>query len=339
MAPDRTAMSEARISRLPRHPLHRAALFALVGIIAWYLTQVRFDLTTAGHGRSLEELRTGVALLPAAYRVLVPWLVNAAYQLITAVGGQQFATPDTTRALFFGLEVIAHVGAWLAFTALLARYFDPRQHPVYLYGLSLLIVLPFNSSLPRPVPIYYPYDTTALVFFTTGLLLIRQQRWAWYYPLFVLATLNRETSAALTVVYLLVAFRDTPPRILAAHIGAQAAIWLGIRAALHTLYGGNAGDPLWYFLDLNLFSLLVPYSLTTVLSSSGFLWLLAFVYWRRIPDEFTRMAMLVIIPIFLGMMIVGLIYEIRIFLEFSALPLLAAWLLVAQRFGWSPAPD
>src|SRR5467141_3903723 len=111
---------------------------------------------------SPSALAAGVASTPYQYRVLVPWIVRAAVEM-------HLIRPESEMAMFVGLQVVA---------------------------LSVYAILPFNYfNLP-----YYPYDVPSVVFFTLGLILIHDRNWVWFYPLFGIATLNRETSIFLTVV-------------------------------------------------------------------------------------------------------------------------------------------
>src|SRR6185295_1359057 len=122
-------------------------------------------------------------------------------------------------------------------------------------ALTIYAILPFNYfNLP-----YYPYDIPSVMFFTLGLLLVYDRDWRWFYPLFVAATLNRETSIFLVVVVVFVLYDRYSWRMLGLLAGSQLAIWLAIKAALWAIYQQNRwmGYGLYQFqLKVNLATLI-----------------------------------------------------------------------------------
>src|SRR5206468_2339407 len=126
---------------------------------------------------------------------------------------------------------------------------------VSVMALTIYAVLPFNYfNAP-----YYPYDVPSVLFFTVGLLLIHGGGWIWYYPLFVLATFNRETSIFLVVAAVLAWFDRYSRGRLALLAGSQLAIWIAIKSLLWFLYRHNRwlGYGLYQFqLKVNLLTLL-----------------------------------------------------------------------------------
>src|SRR3954469_10708183 len=174
-------------------------------------------------------LAAGVASTPYQYRVLVPWIVRAATDL-------HLIRPESQMAVFRVIQVIALVLLAIVFRRYLTLFVSDRVLASVM-ALTLFAILPFNYfNLP-----YYPYDVPSVMFFTLGLILIHDERWWWFYPLFVIATLNRETSIFLAVVTALAWFDRYRWPKLAALVASQAAIWIAIKAALWILYSANRG--------------------------------------------------------------------------------------------------
>lgn len=319
----------------PRVPgwLQRAGFLLVVLAMAWFLTDLRFILNDEGSGSTFAMFLQGEAFRPAAYRALVPWLVTALFGLLNQLSTTPLDPQTTGATLFFYAELVSLVALFLSVEAMLSDYFPPRRYPTPWLAFSIFLIVPFNAILPQVQAYYYPYDTPALVFMALGLLTLRRKAWGSYYVVFLLATLNRETSVFLTGIYLFSVWGKEKPGRIAAHIGVQAAIWLGVRLLVSRVYAGNEGFPLLLATAWNLQQLVKPRELATILASNGFLWLPVLLGWPRIPDEFVRRALLIVPPFLLGMTVVGMLPETRIFYELTPLLLLAAWLLLHERFA------
>ena len=161
--------------------------------------------------------------------MLLPWLVRGALEL-------HLIRPESEMAVFAGIQTVALVLLGFVFRRYLSRFIaDPGSR---VGGtLTVYAVLPFNYfNLPASSRI--PTSPSVLLF-TAGLLLISSGDGGGSFPLFVIATLNRETSIFLAVVSLFVLFDQLPRRTLAGIVGAQLAIWLAIKAALWVVYQQN----------------------------------------------------------------------------------------------------
>jgi hypothetical protein len=270
------------------------------------------------HGSdSPESLVAGVASTPYQYRVLVPWLVRAALDA-------RLIRPDAQMAAFAVIQIVVLVLLAFAFRRYLSLFIkDPVLSSVM--ALTLYAVLPFNYfNLP-----YYPYDIPSVLFFTVGMQVIYQRRWLWFYPLFVAATLNRETSIFLTVVTVLVLYDQYRPRTLALLAGSQLAIWLALKGALWMIYRDNRwmGYGLYQFqLKVNIATLRdYPIKGVIALATWGCLWL-AVVIWRRRIHDVVLQRTLWTVPVFIaGMFFVGFVTELRIYGEVLPIVLAAFW--------------
>ena len=97
--------------------------------------------------------------------------------------------------------------------------------------------------------IYYCYDIPSLTFFVTGLILFLKKEWLWFYLVFILANLNRESACFISVSGFLLQFHlgNNPKLILKEnenlliHIASQSIIWIVMRSYLSWLYQDNPG--------------------------------------------------------------------------------------------------
>jgi hypothetical protein len=262
-------------------------------------------------------LAAGVASTPYQYRVLVPWIVRAATDL-------RAIRPESQMAMFRTLQVIALVLLGVVFRRYLSMFIADRVLGSVM-ALTLYAILPFNYfNLP-----YYPYDVPSVMFFTLGLILIHDERWWWFYPLFIVATLNRETSIFLAVVTAFAWYDRYAWPKLTALVASQAAIWIAIKAALWILYQNNRwmGYGLYeYQLKVNIATLVEsPLMAVMALATWACLWLAVVVWYPRIRHVFMRRTLWTI-PVFIaGMFVAGVIIELRIYGEMLPMVLAAAW--------------
>jgi hypothetical protein len=299
--------------------------FPVAAVFALYFTSLRFAKPEWGPC-SLETLMAGQGFTPFQYRALLPWIIRWAADHLLPLPG--ISTP---RGLAFVIEAGAVFLTLWVFRYYLGFFFRSAILRSLL-ALSLVFVLPYNYLLSRAYPFWLVYDMPALLFFTLGIVLLYRRRWVLYYPLFALATVNRETTCFLTVIYLLTAVGRERLGRVAAHGVAQFAVWAGIKLFLYRLYADNGGAGLYLRnAATNIHTLTQdPGSWVIILSSMGFIWFPVAVFWRRVRDAFVRRA-LWSGPLFLLLMFrMGNLPEVRIYAEMIPVFLPAYLLILAD---------
>lgn len=314
-----------------------SVLFLVVAALAAaYFTQLRFELTGENHHARLPDLVQGTADTPFQYRILVPWLVGRALR-VEAVA----RLAGSPLNLFKAGELLATFTLLLVFRRYLRDYV---AHALArdLLALGLLWVLVAHFVVPREIPFWYPSDIPAIVFFTLGLLWIREKRWVAFYPLFAVATLNRETTIFLTLAWLAVGLGRERPAVLAAHTVAQLVVWTGIKAWLHTAYGGNPGAGLLEIAEqvggrphvlVNLEFLARPAHWPSLASAFGFAWIPCALGFRAVRDRFAERTLLVALAYVAVAMFVGNVYELRVYGELVPIVLVGAILALGTWTG------
>ena len=122
---------------------------------------------------------------------------------------------------------------------------------------SFLILVPlswnyiFINGFIDGAGLYYPYDIPSLTFFAAGIILFLQKKWLWFYPVFILACLNRESACFITMGGFLLTFQvgeskfvdilQSNRRVISQVI-AQACIWLALRLILSYAFRNNPGE-------------------------------------------------------------------------------------------------
>ena len=303
-----------------------AAALLLATIYAWMHLATGVQHQYA----SLQQYTDGVAATPFQFRALVPWTV-AALRAVPSLGAVDL------RVLYGVLDGLCAVGVWLAMRRFLRPYVgapgEAGRAARAVAALAAFAPLALGTAAPwRHNAFYFPYDTLAVAVFALGLALLQERRWWAYYALFVVGTLNRETTCFLTIAWVLANWGRLPFRALAAHSAAQLVLWAGIKAGVAALYDGNpvldgTGDGLFlstWTLSTRLV-LAVPAWIYLGLALGGAWVVLALLRNRLRHPELRRWFRFV--PVFLlGMALVGELLEVRIYGEL--IPIVTAGLLL-----------
>jgi hypothetical protein len=126
-------------------------------------------------------------------------------------------------------------------------------HPAF----SFIIFIPvswnfiFLNGLIDGAGLYYPYDIPSLCFFTLGLLLFLEKKWCWFYVVFILALLNRESACFISIAGFSLSVRFLSPSFrkwikennnLICQISIQFILWIVSRIYLSFKFKDNPGE-------------------------------------------------------------------------------------------------
>ena len=120
--------------------------------------------------------------------------------------------------------------------------------------LLLLLIISWNyiaiNGWIDGASLYYPYDIPSITFFSIGLTLFLKSKWIWFYPVFVLSLLNRESACFISLAGFLLqsstyvhSFQRwfSKNKSLLMHILIQALLWLTSRIILSFVFKDNPG--------------------------------------------------------------------------------------------------
>ena len=302
---------------------------------------------------NLEQYTRGLAPTPYQYRLLPvllfrilsarPFLVKVAQHAPV-----QFRDPHQIVQMIFVL--VSMIGSVLATAGTIRNLTGDR---IFSRWFSLLVVYMayFDLAPGWGLAYSFPYDVPSLFFFSLGVYLTVANKLWLYYLVYPLAALNRETICFLTLFFLIWKWRESRGRLesssrikqlqLLAHAAAQAAIWIGVKIYVAHLYAGNpvegAGQGhnslLSHKLPFNIHELLKPQQWPVLMSVFGFLLPVLWAQRRWIQRSSILWSCALLLPLwFAGMMLVGIITEIRVFSELSAFVVPALALIVHNRF-------
>ncbi len=317
-----------------KSPLIQWVLYLVaISAAAIYFADLRFALNIEYEHAPLTRLLDNLAHVPFQYRVLIPWLIHWIDETLLLI--IPYYSPYHVASWIEALSVICLL---IAYRYFLSSFFNNRITTMMLSFL-LLYVLSFHYLFPRINKFWYPSDIPSVLFFTLGMILIYKRKWLFYYPLFIVATLNRETTCFLTILLLLVWIGRIPTSEIFRHCYLQFIIWVGIKLGLYWLYLNNPGKGLFEgHLITNLKFLANPEHYPFLASIFGFTWIPVAACYKRIKAPFVKRSLYLVIPFILPMIYVGNIYELRIYGELSPIILTACLLVFRDIFTHEQSP-
>lgn len=256
-----------------------------------------------------------------------------------------------------GMALFSILAAVFATCGTLTRLTGDRTFSRW-FSLLIVYMAYFNLAPGWGLNYTFPYDLPSLMFFCAGVYFIVSNRLLLYYLIFPLAVLNRETICFLTIFFVIwnvqqirergetLSRREIVPIMV--HVLAQALIWFAIKVWLAHLFAGNPattfaatkGSIFTFRLFFNLKELIKVQQWPVYLSCCGFLLPALWMQRHWIRNAGISNACVIILPLwFAGMMIVGVIPEIRIFSELSAFVVPALALIAYNRLNTVTADE
>lgn len=304
--------------------------YALAMVMTFHFSQLRFGLSGQPLENNIYHLMEGTGSTPLQHRVLIPGSVNLILTSLTLLPSVPVIAPES---IFQYIELLSVFLLFVAVRHYVSLFLDNDLVGI-LSSILTFNALLFSYVMPRASPLWYvhwfPFDIPAVLFITVGLILIYQKKWTQYYLVFLVATVNRETSCFLTVAYLLTSLSKWKTKQVTAHCLLQFLIWATIKYILFRIYSdnpvGDGGlDPTkahWSLglydpndFAVNLETLISVSAYPFIFSITGFLWVPTMLLLRRVREEFVRRSMVVTVPWCLSMLYAGTLTQLREFGE------------------------
>lgn len=305
--------------------------------VAWIVYSLAtIQLVWAYHSRvqpylQLDRYENGLEVTPCQTRVLMMWLLRWAHHnpflihLADLVSRftpiyRSHITPETFILAITDTAGIVLAG-WVA-TRIYDASSDRRLLITYVYPLVLVLCAVTYLLVSLHSRRFY-YDLPSLGFFAVGLYLIYFRKHPlWFATLFVVATLNRETTLVLLLFFVLAAMTESDkvdwrrcysPRTLAV-IAPLAIYWIAWHLEVNRLYAGNhaAWIPAY---KINLVLLAWPPAWPQLFAAGGYSILPILLYRKLVKDPTLRL-WLWTLPAWFGIMFLyGIVVESRLFGE------------------------
>ena len=235
-------------------------------------------------------------------RFLIPFLANTISNTINVSFDYslKFLILASTITLIYGFKEMLNI-------------FNSNNEIQY---LSVFVLVPIFWNYAILNSIFHAYDIPAISFFCWGIVFFIKNKFLFFYILFSIATLNRESTCFITISVLLIKydyfFNRTKCKQLIKHLLYQFILWSSLVFFLKNIFNGNPGsfyeetfsminfincmltnDACWPYLSPNSF-FSNPRCFITIFMG---LWIFIPIFWRYIPVSSRKLVLL--IPIYL----------------------------------------
>ncbi|HEY0784398.1 MAG TPA: hypothetical protein VGD62_00915 [Acidobacteriaceae bacterium] len=325
-------MTRPQLLGLPRRSVAYTLLCALatIHVVGFYLSRVPCYLRLPAYEQGLERTPFQYRLLlmvPLRWAHSSPSLIRlAAFMSSMPAWFPRGVRPEGILQGTIDLASVATAG--LVARALYRRTSRTQLLTPYLYPLTLLMVASTYAVLTLHA-VRFPFDLPSLAFFSLGLYLIHAQRpLLWFSSLFLVATINRETTLLLLVFFVLAECSRNPaphhrfdwrrsyaPPTLRVVLPLATA-WLAWHLWVVHRFAANPPVPsAMARVALNLGTLAIPLAWPQLLATFGYLLPAVLAGRRSIHDAVLR-SWLWALPVWLAFMLYyEIVIEIRLFGE------------------------
>lgn len=296
---------------MPAPPLgqaQRVVAQLTLALVAIGYAYMRFRMNQISGVATLDQLYTLEADLPYGHRVLLPLMARP---LVAGLGLELVPA-------FLLLEMV-----WAVVLAqVLHAAFRPEagERGAVALAAGVFFVLAYPFLLRHDWPVFYPYDTPAVALTALFVLLVWRRHWLAALVLTALAAANRESTIFFPLVAAALLLRHWPLGRIALFCLALLAAHLAMRGLIAWALPAAGGAALSFVLDGvprvagNLRWLASPVRLLELIAAMGFLPLFWLVLKRASPPALRGLGPVAWL-FFLALMLVGNVYEPRIYGE------------------------
>lgn len=298
-------------------------LFILIasGFILYFFIQI--SGINQYYKARLGDMVYGTAYRPYVYRTLLPTVVRLISPFIpSGIVGFSMQIPGMGQMLK-RLDVATYPAE--ALLVLLGLYLSLLGFVLSLRSLMRALdytekVIDWVSAAALPLlsPMFlagYIYDFPMLFLFTLGLGFLLRRQWFAYLIVFLLASLNKETSILLTLVFAFHCWRDIERGIFYRLLAGQLILFIAVKLGLTRVFRANPGGMFEYHLPDHLQAV---HSMPGVTLFMGLilcgLIVLIFRRWHEQP-LFLRRALVIAIPLGILYLLFSVPFELRVFYE------------------------
>lgn len=241
--------------------------------------------------------------------------------MLPIVAVSLFSTTEAVRIISRNLGAQESISRWGSFCVPLMAY--------------------FNFILISEIRVQSPYDLTQVAIFAACLWAILSRKRFLFYALFIIGTLNKETTCFLIPVFGLLELHSEgglPRKWLGVELGVQIALWLQLRYYTAHFYTQH---PVYAMIvwKQNVHFLLNPLHWPTISSVFAFLWIPYLIYFREIGHRGLQSCALVF-PLWGAVMfVVGDFLELRIHSEWISYLAVCLILIMTNLLGFKTDPQ
>jgi hypothetical protein len=309
--------------------------------LGYYAVALLFAMLMAGYRRSnllWDPIgdRVFIALAwfkPIVYRALIPFTAKYFYYVFNIQPNYSFVILE---CLGFFLAIIMY--------RKYLHLFIKSDILSKILSFTLMFIVPFEMLLFRHNPQWFPFDVWAMFFTIALLYLMYTENYLLYILVFIVGTINRETTIVITGIGVLFYWKQRANTKLRNSLIIQIAAWIIVKYILYSIFADRPGWTFhdkymsnWQFISdpsyLKAFSdpwIEMIFRIVFLIGNFGFIWILIIKYSRLINNAFLSRAVFIIIPFYLGMLYVADIFEYRIFAEFIPIILTPVLVIIIE---------
>lgn len=287
-----------------------------------------------GYKRAMfEDMIEGRAYKPFVYRCLVPIIIRNTSNLIPANSAEKInewgrenipiltANGNNIRFIHYAAALIiwflSVIGFAFALMKLAEKFYSLNRNSLYIIALISVAGLPVFFKYYG-----YVYDFTDLFLFTLCLYFLADEKWILYSFFLAVATINKETSVLLILVYFLYYKNKLTKSFFYKLLLLQITLFVVIKGIIDLSFINNPGSIVEFHIEHNLG--LEPFSLAQFAALLA-LGILIFKDWKYKP-AFLKTSSLVLIPLIALTFFFGYLDEYRDYYEiYPILVLLIAY--------------
>lgn len=281
------------------------------------------------HRATFPDMLSGTAHKPYVYRQLVPatiraissttpdafkkavatWFARKHEELMKLFEWSETHTYEHLLSLI--ISFFCFLGLAFVLRSAIALFYDFPRFVADVAPILGLVVLPAFFRY-----INYVYDPVTLLLTAAAIVTVyRRLHWS-YYCLFVIATLNKETSILLIGLFILRELKLLSKPLLVMHVLFQLVLWTSARIFYHTMFAANPGSTVEFHLfDHNLNLLFRPGPMVYLCVASAIVLTLVLHQWGKKP-KFLRSGLVVTVtPILVLAVFFSYLDELRIYYE------------------------
>lgn len=248
---------------------------------------------------------------PYVYRALIPWVAR----YLNELGFREDV------AVIIAI-IASAIGLVYAIQYLLSSF--QKQNDTRVFLISALVTLAFMILFSRDCKVY---DLATAAFFALGIGAMKRNSLGLFYILFILSSINRETTIVLTIIFSIYFFKRMRITPFLLGIGFQVLTFILIRIWLTMLFKDNIGVH-GVIRPLENLRLYTYYPLITFIH-----WMIIIlIIWqivrkRRTTPQILNLSFFILFPLLMGVYIVaGFSFEVRIFAEVYPIAFSILWL-------------
>ena len=299
-----------------------AALIVSAGVFPAYLSiSGSWNLDPA----SFPKMLAGTADRPYVYRQLIPVISKFTAPLVPQWVIDFFQkTPDILKSKINVLSQgtsprEAIIAVILMYSCLIGFIFTERALLKQLgYSQEEEQVIPIVLTiliLPLTVFFGYIYDLPQLFLFTLGLIFMVRKQWHFYLPVLTIATVNKETSIFLIMIFALYFFRSLSRKTYLGLLTVQSIIYIFVHGLIVYLYRNNPGQPIDWTIEFHIKQYThYPITFLVTLLFFGVILFLVFKGWQYKPF-FLRISFSIFFIVLILFFTAGREMEFRVFMD------------------------